>query len=129
MTDAKADGDVNRPAYVYDLLAEPRAFAEVDRLQLDLAAARSQGAVPDTIVLLRAPAHAHARPRVRRRAPSFRAASAAYRDARLGGRCAPTAAAARRGTARASSSCYPILDLRDHGKDLRALRARPRAGR
>ena len=39
--------ETTHPAYVYDLLAAPRAFAEVDRLQLDLAAARSQGAVPD----------------------------------------------------------------------------------
>ena len=47
--------DEPHPAYVYDLLASPRPFAEVDRLQLDLAAARSQGAVPDTIVLCEHP--------------------------------------------------------------------------
>ena len=47
--------ELARPAYLYDLLAEPRAFVDVDRLQLELAAARSQGAVPDTIVLCEHP--------------------------------------------------------------------------
>jgi hypothetical protein len=28
--------DETHPAYVYDLLAEPRPFGEIDRLQLEL---------------------------------------------------------------------------------------------
>jgi lipoate-protein ligase B len=117
MSDAKADGDVNRPAYVYDLLAEPRAFAEVDRLQLDLAAARSQGAVPDTIVLCVHP-------------PTLTLGRASDAEAELpGGETAyrdlgwEVLRADRGGRSTwhgpGQLVCYPILDLRDHGKDLR----------
>ena len=105
------------PAYVYDLLAEPRAFAEVDRLQLDLAAARSQGAVPDTIVLCEHP------PTL-----SLGRASDAGREL-IGGEDAYRALgwdvlrADRGGRSTwhgpGQLVCYPILDLRDHGKDLR----------
>src|SRR5258705_13534244 len=55
MSGGKTVSSERQPAYLYDLLGEPRPFAEVDRLQLDLAAARSQGAVPDTIVLCEHP--------------------------------------------------------------------------
>ena len=105
------------PAYVYDLLAGPRPFAEVDRLQLDLAAARSQGAVPDTIVLCEHP-------------PTLSLGRASDAEAEL-----PDGEAAYRelgwDVLRADRGgrstwhgpgqlvCYPILDLRDHGKDLR----------
>jgi lipoate-protein ligase B len=109
--------EATHPAYVYDLLAEPRAFAEVDRLQLDLAAARSQGAVPDTIVLCEHP-------------PTLTLGRASDAEAEL-----PEGEAAYRELGwevlradRGGRStwhgpgqlvCYPILDLRDHGKDLR----------
>ena len=46
---------VTHPAYVYDLLGEPRPFAEIDALQLELSAARSQWAIPDTIILCEHP--------------------------------------------------------------------------
>jgi lipoate-protein ligase B len=109
--------DELHPAYVYDLLAGPRPFDEVDRLQLDLAAARSQGAVPDTIVLCEHP-------------PTLTLGRASDTEAEL-----PQGEAAYRELGwevlradRGGRStwhgpgqlvCYPILDLRDHGKDLR----------
>ena len=104
-------------AYVYDLLAEPRGFAEIDRLQLDLAAARSQGAVPDTIVLCEHPA-------------TLSLGRASDADAELiGGEDAyrelgwEVLRADRGGRSTwhgpGQLVCYPILDLRDHGKDLR----------
>ncbi|MDP9258079.1 MAG: lipoyl(octanoyl) transferase LipB [Actinomycetota bacterium] len=109
--------DELHPAYVYDLLAGPRPFDEVDRLQLDLAAARAQGAVPDTIVLCEHP-------------PTLTLGRASDAEAEL-----PEGEAAYRELGwevlradRGGRStwhgpgqlvCYPILDLRDHGKDLR----------
>jgi lipoate-protein ligase B len=105
------------PAYVYDLLGEPRAFGEIDRLQLDLAAARSQHAVPDTIVLCEHP-------------PTLTLGRASDAEAELiGGE--ETYRALGWEVVRADRGgrstwhgpgqlvCYPILDLRDHGKDLR----------
>ncbi len=104
------------PAYVYDLLAEPRPFAEVDRLQLELAAARSQGAVPDTIVLCEHPRRSAsgARPMP---TPSF-GGEDAYRA--LGWEVL-RADRGGRSTWHGPGQlvCYPVLDLRDHGKDLR----------
>ena len=105
------------PAYVYDLLAEPRPFAEVDQLQLELAAARSQGAVPDTIILCEHP-------------PTLSLGRASDAEAELpGGEEAYRALgwdvlrADRGGRSTwhgpGQLVCYPILDLRDHGKDLR----------
>jgi lipoate-protein ligase B len=105
------------PAYVYDLLAEPQAFADVDRLQLDLAAARSQNAVPDTIVLCEHP-------------PTLTLGRASDAGAELiGGEDAyrtlgwEVMRADRGGRSTwhgpGQLVCYPILDLRDHGKDLR----------
>jgi len=112
MTDA-----VLHPAYVYDLLAEPRPFAEVDRLQLELSAARSQGAVPDTIILCEHP-------------PTLTLGRASDPAAELVGGEEPYRAlgwdvvrADRGGRSTwhgpGQLVCYPILDLRDHGKDLR----------
>ena len=108
---------VLHPAYVYDLLAEPRSFAEVDRLQLDLSAARSQGAVPDTIILCEHP-------------PTLTLGRASDAAAELVGGEEPYRAlgwevlrADRGGRSTwhgpGQLVCYPILDLRDHGKDLR----------
>jgi lipoate-protein ligase B len=102
---------------VYDLLEHPRPFAEVDRLQLDLAAARSQGAVPDTIVLCQHP-------------PTLTLGRASDAEAELpGGERAyrdlgwEVLRADRGGRSTwhgpGQLVCYPILDLRDHGKDLR----------
>ena len=105
------------PAYVYDLLAGPRPFAEVDRLQLDLSAARSQGAVPDTIILCEHP-------------PTLTLGRASDAASELVGGEEPYRAlgwdvvrADRGGRSTwhgpGQLVCYPILDLRDHGKDLR----------
>ncbi|MDX6564004.1 MAG: lipoyl(octanoyl) transferase [Gaiellales bacterium] len=108
---------VAHPAYVYDLLAGPRTFAEVDQLQLDLSAARSQGAVPDTIILCEHP-------------PTLTLGRASDAAAELVGGEEPYRAlgwdvlrADRGGRSTwhgpGQLVCYPILDLRDHGKDLR----------
>jgi lipoate-protein ligase B len=105
------------PAYVYDLLAEARPFADVDRLQLELSAARSQHAIPDTIVLCEHP-------------PTLTLGRASDAAAELiGGEDAYRALgwdvvrADRGGRSTwhgpGQLVCYPILDLHDHGKDLR----------
>ena len=80
----------------------PRSTA----LQLELSAARSQGAVPDTIILCEHP------PTLTLGRASDAAAELARRRgrlprARLGRRCAPTAAGAPPGTGPASSSATP----------------------
>jgi lipoate-protein ligase B len=105
------------PAYVYDLLAEPRAFADVDRLQLDLAAARSQGAVPDTIILCEHPPTltlgraSDAEAELPDGEPAYRALGWQVLRVDRGGRSTWHGPG--------QLVCYPILDLRDHGKDLR----------
>jgi lipoate-protein ligase B len=117
MAQPRAAANAERPAYVYDLLEHPRPFAEVDRLQLDLAAARSQGAVPDTIVLCEHP-------------PTLTLGRASDAEAELPGGERPyrelgwevlRADRGGRSTWHGPGQlvCYPILDLRDHGKDLR----------
>jgi lipoate-protein ligase B len=109
--------DATQLAYVYDLLAEPRSFGEVDRLQLELSAARSQHAIPDTIVLCE-------------HLPTLTLGRASDAEAELpGGEEAYRALgwdvvrADRGGRSTwhgpGQLVCYPILDLRDHGKDLR----------
>jgi lipoate-protein ligase B len=108
---------VIHPAYVYDLLGEPRPFAEVDALQVELAAARSQWAIPDTVILCEHP-------------PTLTLGRASDAETELiGGEDAYTALgwevlrADRGGRSTwhgpGQLVCYPILDLRDHGKDLR----------
>jgi lipoate-protein ligase B len=109
-------GDTH-PAYVYDLLASPRAFAEVDRLQLDLAAARSQGAIPDTIILCEHPPTLTLG-RASDAGAELPDGEQAYRE--LGWEVL-RADRGGRSTWHGPGQlvCYPILDLRDHGKDLR----------
>jgi lipoate-protein ligase B len=108
---------MSTPAYVYDLLAEPRSFESVDRLQLELSAARSQHAIPDTIVLCEHP-------------PTLTLGRASDAAAELPGGEEQYQAlgwdvvrADRGGRSTwhgpGQLVCYPILDLRDHGKDLR----------
>jgi lipoate-protein ligase B len=117
MRSGKTRSSERRPAYLYDLLGEPRAFAEIDSLQLDLAAARSQHAVPDTIVLCEHP-------------PTLTLGRASDAEAELpGGESAyrelgwEVLRADRGGRSTwhgpGQLVCYPILDLRAHGKDLR----------
>ena len=108
---------VTYPAYVYDLLAEPRPFAEVDELQIDVAAARSQGAVPDTIILCEHPATlslgraSDAEAELPGGEEVYRALGWDVLRADRGGRSTWHGPG--------QLVCYPILDLRDHGKDLR----------
>jgi len=108
---------VMHPAYLYDLLGRPRPFAEVDRLQLDLAAARSQGAVPDTVVLCEHPPTLSLG-RASDAESELTEGDEAYRE--LGWE---VLRADREGRSTwhgpGQLVCYPILDLRDHGKDLR----------
>ena len=109
--------DETHPAYVYDLLAEPRSFEEVDRLQLELSAARSQGAVPDTIVLCEHPPTltlgraSDAAAELPDGEDAYRALGWDVVRANRGGRSTWHGPG--------QLVCYPILDLRDHGKDLR----------
>jgi lipoate-protein ligase B len=109
--------DELHPAYVYDLLGGQRPFAEVERLQLDLAAARSQGAVPDTIVLCEHPPTLTLG-RASDAGAELPAGEDAYR--KLGWEVL-RADRGGRSTWHGPGQlvCYPILDLRDHGKDLR----------
>jgi lipoate-protein ligase B len=117
MSDGTTESGALHLAYVYDLLAEPRPFADVDRLQIDLAAARSQGAVPDTIVLCQHPPTLSLG-----RASDVEAelpvGESAYREL---GWDVQRADRGGRSTWHGPGQlvCYPILDLRDHGKDLR----------
>ena len=108
---------VMHPAYLYDLLGRPRPFAEVDRLQLDLAAARSQGAVPDTVVLCEHPPTLSLG-RASDAESELTEGDEAYRE--LGWEVL-RADRGGRSTWHGPGQlvCYPILDLRDHGKDLR----------
>jgi lipoate-protein ligase B len=108
---------VVHPAYLYDLLGRPRPFAEVDRLQLDLAAARSQGAVPDTVVLCEHPPTLSLG-RASDAETELTDGEAAYHE--LGWEVL-RADRGGRSTWHGPGQlvCYPILDLRDHGKDLR----------
>jgi lipoate-protein ligase B len=104
------------PAYLYDLLAEPRPFAEVDALQVELAAARSQGAVPDTVILCEHPAtltlgRASTSDELPGGEEPLRALGWEVLRADRGGRSTWHGPG--------QLVCYPVLDLRDHGKDLR----------
>jgi lipoate-protein ligase B len=109
--------EATQPAYVYDLLAGPRGFAEIDRLQLDLAAARSQHAVPDTIILCEHPATltlgraSDAEAELPDGEEAYRALGWEVLRADRGGRSTWHGPG--------QLVCYPILDLRGHGKDLR----------
>jgi lipoate-protein ligase B len=103
-------------AYVYDLLGSPLAYGEADALQRNLAAARSQGAVPDTIVLCEHP------PTLTLGRSSDDEELPLGRDgyARLGWEICETDRGGRstwHGPGQLVA--YPILDLREHGKDLR----------
>ena len=61
------------PAYVYDLLGTPLGYDEADAMQRNLAAARSQGAIPDTILLCEHPRDPDAREVERRERAAARA--------------------------------------------------------
>ncbi len=104
------------PAYVYDLLGSPLGYGEADAMQRNLAAARSQGAIPDTIVICEHPATLTlGRSSDDGELPLGREGYAA-----LGWEIADTDRGGR-STWHGPGQLvvYPILDLREHGKDLR----------
>jgi lipoate-protein ligase B len=104
------------PAYVYDLLGTPLGYDEADAMQRNLAAARSQGAIPDTVLLCEHP-------------PTLTLGRSSDDDelplgregyAALGWDVCETDRGGRstwHGPGQLVG--YPILDLREHGKDLR----------
>jgi lipoyl(octanoyl) transferase len=103
--------------YVYDLLGRPVPYAEALDLQAGLAAARSQGAIPDTILLLEHPPTLTLGSRTRE-AEELLLGRAAYEA--LGWEIAATDRGGRstwHGPGQLVA--YPILDLRAHGRDLR----------
>ena len=103
-------------AYLYDLPGETD-YAEALRLMADLAGARSQGAVPDTVVVCEHP------PTITLGASSDEAADLPSRAA-LEERGIAVVQVDRGGRATYHGPgqlvCYPILDLADYGRDLRA---------
>jgi lipoyl(octanoyl) transferase len=104
-------------AYLYDLLARPVPYAEAVALQADLAAARSQGAIPDTIVLLEHPPTLTLGSRTRE-ADELPLGRTGYEA--LGWEVVRTDRGGRstwHGPGQLVA--YPILDLRAHGRDLR----------
>ena len=110
--------DQRQPAYVLDLLGEPTPYERAVDLQLDLAAARSQGALPDTIVLCEHPPtltlgrSSDAELELPEGEPAIRELGWELVRSRRGGRSTWHGPG--------QLVCYPILDLRNHGKDLRA---------
>ena len=108
----------DRPtAYLYDLLGEPVTYDRAAALQLDLAAARSQGAIPDTVILLEHP-------------PTLTIGRSTDVDVELPlgaegyqalGWDVVTTPRGGRATFHGPGQLvgYPILDLRAHGQDLR----------
>jgi lipoate-protein ligase B len=108
----------DRPtAYLYDLLAEPVPYARATALQLDLAAARSQGAIPDTVILLEHPPTLTIG-RSTDLAAELPLGTAGYEA--LGWDVVTTPRGGR-ATFHGPGQLvgYPILDLRSHGQDLR----------
>jgi lipoate-protein ligase B len=104
------------PAYVYDLLGTPLGYEEADAMQRNLAAARSQGAIPDTVLLCEHPATLTlGRSSEDDELPLGRDGYAALgweiHDTDRGGRSTWHGPG--------QLVVYPVLDLRDHGKDLR----------
>jgi len=107
-----------RGAYLYDLLGEgPVPYAGAMELMADVAAARSQGAIPDTVILCE-------------HAPTLSLGRAANESELT---LAPEAYAelgwdvVRSGRGGRSTwhgpgqlVAYPVLDLREHGRDIRA---------
>ena len=93
-------------------------YGEALAIMQELAAARNQQAIPDTVMLLRARAGDHARVARRRgrrscRSPTRSTRAAASTSSRS------AAAGARPTTAPGQLVCYPILDLGARGRDLR----------
>ncbi len=110
--------DPRQPAYVLDLLGELTPYERAVDLQLDLAAARSQGAMPDTIVLCEHPPtltlgrSSDAELELPQGEQAIRELGWELVRSRRGGRSTWHGPG--------QLVCYPILDLRNHGKDLRA---------
>jgi lipoate-protein ligase B len=103
-------------AYLYDLPGLT-PYEDAVALMDELAAARSQGAVPDTVIVCEHP------PVVTLGASADEAADAVSRT-ELAARGIAVAASDRGGRATYHGPgqlvCYPVLDLTDYGRDLRA---------
>jgi lipoate-protein ligase B len=109
--------DGRAQAYLYDLLGEPVPYDDAVELQDQLAAARSQGAIPDTLVLLEHPPTLTLgrSTQLEQELPLGRAAYEA-----LGWHVTSTERGGRSTFHGAGQLvAYPILDLRAHGQDLR----------
>ncbi len=111
-------GVTDRPiAYLYDLLGEPVPYERATALQQDLAAARSQGAIPDTVILLEHPPtltigrSTDVAAELPLGAEGYEALGWDVVQTPRGGR------ATFHGPGQLIG--YPILDLRAHGQDLR----------
>jgi lipoate-protein ligase B len=104
------------PAYVYDLLGSPIPYAEADAMQRNLAAARSQGAIPDTVILCEHPptltvGRSTDDAELPRGRDGYAALGWDVQETDRGGRSTWHGPG--------QLVVYPVLDLREHGKDLR----------
>jgi len=103
-------------AYLYDLHGLT-PYADALRLQQELAAARSQQAIPDTVVLL------EHEPVITLGSRAVRAAELPLADAEYAARGIEIVDVARGGRSTYHGPgqlvCYPIIDLNDRGRDLR----------
>jgi lipoate-protein ligase B len=103
-------------AYLYDLHGLT-PYADALRLQQELAAARSQQAIPDTVVLL------EHEPVITLGSRAVRAAELPLADAEYAARGIEIVEVPRGGRSTYHGPgqlvCYPIIDLNDRGRDLR----------
>jgi lipoate-protein ligase B len=103
-------------AYLYDLHGRT-PYGEALRLQQELAAARSQQAVPDTVILL------EHEPVITLGSRAVRAEELTLSDEEYAARGIEIVAVPRGGRSTYHGPgqlvCYPILDLNDRGRDLR----------
>ena len=103
-------------AYLYDLHGLT-PYADALRLQQELAAARSQQAIPDTVVLL------EHEPVITLGSRAVRAAELPLADAEYAARGIEIVDVPRGGRSTYHGPgqlvCYPIIDLNDRGRDLR----------
>ena len=101
---------------MYDLLGAPVAYDEADAMQRNLAAARSQGAIPDTVILCEHPpsltvGRSTEDAELPRGRDGYAALGWDVHETDRGGRSTWHGPG--------QLVVYPVLDLRDHGKDLR----------
>jgi lipoate-protein ligase B len=106
-----------RGAYLYDLIGEPRPYAEVVGLMNGLAAERLEGAIPDTVIVcehqptLTLGRATRVEAELDRPVEAYQALGWAVERSDRGGRSTWHGPG--------QLVVYPVLDLREHGKDLR----------